>query len=768
MKENVKERLNGSKADLRDLLLEVARQLLGAVFGFLTARGVLFGKIAPFGLAYIAAIPADYIAVSAFGCFWGYLITPLQSNFFRYLAALCAIVAVKAILSAFTKYAGRAFISSATSGIVTCATGVVAVVGDSEAVVYILCEAVLAFAATYFIVKTVKAAPSFRTGLQGEELACFIISVNLLLLGAMSFKIGEISVGKILCITLILLSSRYGRTAAGAVCGTVAGFMAAVSGSGASCAAALSIAGLTSGIFASWGKYAQVAVTILSSLVGSLVGSDITETVELLIVSLFGSALFLLIPKSAVAGIGKVFSPPTKTVSDTSMKKAVTMRLNFAAGALSDVSQTVETVASELSRINSPTFDGVLKGIEKDACAGCSLCVNCWEARKSDTVSAILEMIKAVRNGDSGEITPPDEFRGRCLRPARVSDAVTVHYGDYASRMAAESRISDVRSVVSEQFNGISNMLYDMAAELERDEAFDDRTANKISQSLKNINIPVNECSCRIDKFGRMTVEIIAATLTDVTYNKIKLLRQAEICCERDFEPPVITESGGKTYITLTERAAFTVDTGVCQIACSPSGISGDAYNTFCDGKGRCFVILSDGMGCGGRAAVDGAMASGLLARLLKAGFGYDSALSILNSAMLFKSTDESLATVDIACIDLFSGRTDMLKAGAAPTVVRRGGKCGVAQSTSLPVGILREIGFDKATVKLKSGDLLLLMSDGVNTEGTDWICAELEGFKGGSAAALAEQIAYSARRRRSDNHSDDITVIAAIVEKAV
>ncbi len=57
-------------------------------------------------------------------------------------------------------------------------------------------------------------------------------------------------------------------------------------------------------------------------------------------------------------------------------------------------------------------------------------------------------------------------------------------------------------------------------------------------------------------------------------------------------------------------------------------------------------MLISDGMGCGGRAAVDGAMASNLMSKLLKAGFGIDCSLKIVNSAMLFKSTDESLATL--------------------------------------------------------------------------------------------------------------------------
>ena len=80
----------------------------------------------------------------------------------------------------------------------------------------------------------------------------------------------------------------------------------------------------------------------------------------------------------------------------------------------------------------------------------------------------------------------------------------------------------------------------------------------------------------------------------------------------------------------------------------------------------------------------------------------------------------------------------------------------------------MHEIGFDRATVTLKEGDVLLMMSDGVCTDGTDWICAELEAFKDGSAKQLSEQIATAARRRRHDGHEDDITVFAAVIEKAV
>ena len=244
-------------------------------------------------------------------------------------------------------------------------------------------------------------------------------------------------------------------------------------------------------------------------------------------------------------------------------------------------------------------------------------------------------------------------------------------------------------------------------------------------------------------------------------------MKALSLACERDFDIPAISEVGGNIFITVSERTAYTVQLGVCQQSAFDARLCGDAYRSFNDGKGHFTVVLSDGMGTGGRAAVDGAMASGLMSRLLRAGFGYDCSLKMLNSAMLFKSTDESLATVDIVSIDLHSGAAELFKAGAAPTLLRRSGRTGKAESRSLPAGILRDIGFDRAAVKLKAGDIVLMMSDGAVSEGTDWIRDELTAWQDGSADDLAEHICNAARRRRSDNHEDDITVIALILQKS-
>ena len=178
-------------------------------------------------------------------------------------------------------------------------------------------------------------------------------------------------------------------------------------------------------------------------------------------------------------------------------------------------------------------------------------------------------------------------------------------------------------------------------------------------------------------------------------------------------------------------------------------------------------LILSDGMGTGGNAAVDSAMTSDLLRRLLEAGVGCDAALKIVNSALLLKSGEETLATADVAAVDLFTGRAEFYKAGAAPTFLLKNGRAGYVQSDSLPAGILEGAAFEKSSLTLREGDRLVLVSDGVTATGADWVKSQLEAGAELSAQQLAEDLARTARERQQPGREDDITVLVADLFRA-
>ncbi len=752
----------------KELISASISHIFVGILGFIACRAVVMDKLLPFGLAFLAGSSPVFTPAAAIGVFLGYFIPAAGSNGFRYIAALFAILSIKLLLSGYKKIAGNPYFLTFIALLSNILTAAVSLKGMEINALDLIIEGILCAAGTYFIARCMRLDSEKAAGLSYNELTELLIVISILLLGFSEIALNGISFGRILGILLLLAASKYGGVLAGAVAGISVALTQTLSGTDANIGISLAFAGLISGIFASLGKYAQILTLIIFSFIGTVASGDITLISRTLIETAIGSLLFLTLPRKCGIYLGKVFSANPKISIPTGIKKSLTMRLELASNALSDVSETVEQVSKELSKINAPDFSWVLSSVEQDACAGCKLRVHCWESRKEDTINAILEMTKAVKQGEcSPEISSPEEFKGRCLRPSRVGNATYKRYSDYASRIAAENRIDEVRSVVSDQFSGISEMLYDLSVDFKNDEQFDSVSAENAAAALKNLDIRVSEAGCRIDKYGRMTVEFKLKKTPELIINKLQVMKLVSVVCERDFDIPNVSEVGGDVFITLTEHAVIKIDFGAEQLSASSSNMCGDAYKYFYDGRGHFIMVLSDGMGTGGRAAVDGAMASGLMSRLIKAGFGYDCSLKILNSSMLFKSTDESLATVDIASIDLFTGETQLYKAGAAPTIVRRSGKTGKAQSTSLPAGILRDIGFDKAVIKCKIGDIVLLMSDGAVSCGTDWIRAEIEAWQSGSAQELAEHISECAKRRRNDNHEDDITVLAAILNKS-
>ena len=171
-------------------------------------------------------------------------------------------------------------------------------------------------------------------------------------------------------------------------------------------------------------------------------------------------------------------------------------------------------------------------------------------------------------------------------------------------------------------------------------------------------------------------------------------------------------------------------------------------------------------MGTGGRAAVDGAMTSAMAESLLKAGIGFDSMLQTVNSALIAKSGDESLATMDVACIDLFSGKAEFLKAGAACTVLRRGRRSELIEASSVPVGIMPGVEFATAEREVNVGDIVVMVSDGVVAAGSEWLVDLVVAWdEEENPNMLAQNITDEARKRRSDGHEDDVTALVLVVQ---
>ena len=170
---------------------------------------------------------------------------------------------------------------------------------------------------------------------------------------------------------------------------------------------------------------------------------------------------------------------------------------------------------------------------------------------------------------------------------------------------------------------------------------------------------------------------------------------------------------------------------------------------------------MSDGMGTGARAAVDSVLTSTLLEKLLESGFTFPGALRLVNCALLVKSSDESIATVDGLSVNVYTGQATFYKAGAAVSFLRRNNQVQVIELPSLPIGILRTVGVARHEETLQPGDIVLLVSDGVTAQDCGWLNDELLAWSTNNMDDLAAHIASLAKLRADDETRDDMTVVA-------
>jgi len=212
------------------------------------------------------------------------------------------------------------------------------------------------------------------------------------------------------------------------------------------------------------------------------------------------------------------------------------------------------------------------------------------------------------------------------------------------------------------------------------------------------------------------------------------------------------------------------VETGVAFAAKGGELISGDSYATIELGTGKYAVAVSDGMGNGERAHYESRETLRLLQKILQTGMDESIAIKSINSILALRTTEDMYATLDLAIIDLQNAATKFLKIGSMPSFIKRGNKVIKVEASNLPMGILKEVEFDVVSEQLKSGDLLIMMSDGVfegpmNVENHDvWMKRKIQELKTNDPQEVADLIIEEVIRQCGGEIEDDMTVVVAKV----
>ena len=748
----------------------IVLELLSALCGFLLSRTVLFDTFMPFGYAFVSSLSIYHVFAGLFGVIIGSLV-PANGGIPAYYIGLATLAcACKFICLNIYEKKNSLFFSLLSCGICS-VFGIFALFItirlDATYYIRILGELLLSVSATYFLNCTMPLLTASKplSKMSSVRICSVVMTVSLILMSINDFTFLSASPAKIFSVFIILLSARFGNLGTATVCAVSLGFAMSVTGGNEYfLIGAYALGGMLSGIFGGNGKL----LTILGFLLGSscvLIGFYGKYSLGISYAEIVvGCAMFLTMPRSFNKIFLDIFSPPPRLVRVDSMRKNLVMRLKFSSNALMEVSRTVDEIGRKIDSKTTPQITDIFASVCEKCCENCGLKLHCFETRRAETYNAFLEMTKAFKvYGKTGISHLPEDFSRRCLKPEEISLSLYEKFESYQAHLKAKKRIADIRGIISEQMDGISDMLYDLALEFNEAEQFDPETASRIDTLLRSLGISATDVCCKSDKRQRLSVEITAKRQKQCV-PKLELVNRLSSLCSVRFDTPCIINGTDVTLINLTEKTNFRVESGVCQINCTGEKLSGDSYTIFNDGKGNFVMILSDGMGSGPHAAVDSTFAANLMEKLIKAGFGFECALKLVNSAMIFKSSDESTATVDIATIDLYSGQADFYKAGAAETYVVKGKKVGVATCNAYPAGILNDVRFDKTSTYLQKGNVVVMFSDGVSDTDDEWIEEEILNNRKSSAQTIADKIASRAVQERADGHSDDITVMVAVI----
>ena len=498
--------------------------------------------------------------------------------------------------------------------------------------------------------------------------------------------------------------------------GVAAGVVQGLSTAGLSyLSGAYGLGGLMAGVFAPMGKAASAAAFVLSHGVASMqVGASSRDAILRGAVEVgAATVVYMALPQSQ--RLAQLFGGRRDSLSGGALRGNIVLRLRHASQALGQVHTSVEEISQKLSGLCAPNLQGVYDRAVETVCAGCSARGVCWRKHREETMDTFRQLTRVLR--EKGRVDTVDfapSFAQRCGRAGEMRDEVNKNYGRYLIREMAQLRAAQVREVVEEHFRTTAGILDEMAGEFAQYQSFDEEASQRVAQILRENGVTPLEVCCRLDRFGRMSIEAEVERQRQKRLNRAVFTREISAACGRVFSPPCLSSAGENCRLLMCQRPAYDAGRGFSQYSARGGAFCGDCASVFYDGSGRLVALLSDGMGTGGRAAVDGAMACAMAESLLKAGIGFDAMLQTVNAALIAKSGDESLATLDIACIDLFTAQAEFYKAGAACTFLRRGRRVEVVEASSVPVGIMPQVEFASYNRELSPGDLVVLVSDGV------------------------------------------------------
>lgn len=744
--------------EAKKLVLKLVYFLLGIIF---SQGSILNGN--PFGVAISTAAPKAYSISAIVGASVGYLFLPRLSRGIGYISIILMIASIRWILNNFEQLQKHALFLPTLSFTLAGMIEIFINYSSDTGLQYIyttFTDAFMIAVSTYFFAQSFKYfANSECTDSKRLKVIQTFISLLVASVALSPVKFCGLSVGRILSIIIIAFAAYCGGAYGGSVVGTSIGTAVEILSSGRLYLSGMyAFSGMAAGICSNGSRVRACGAFLICSAI-FLFNSAVPSNILVLSIyeTIVGVVILALIPPKAINYLKALFKI-TKQSYTPQEHEGKGSEKKYISETIKSISNAAEGAIHVAFSEAKPELKSVCMNSATKACTNCNLKSFCWdrnrEATKKDFEEAILNIIDGSKETDTKY-----KISQNCKNSNEIIENIRKTVYDYEDGIEAKIRAKEIVSGMSEKFSFAEAILGYADERTKINDNMDLVKSTKIKSLLGDYKIETVRTECRISAADKLFIEIEVMKIENRELITQEILDKMSLICEKPLSSPVTFDVENRILIRISEKEVFAPKICVGRHNCNNGEFCGDYCSHFRDGAGKFFAIISDGMGSGGRAAADGAVTAGIIERLIRLRVDPTSALKIANLSISGKASEESLTAVDIMAFDLYSGETEIVKAGAPVTFILRDNEIDKIEDSSLPIGIFDEINVSVNRFKLSEGDSIIMLSDGITDIGTAWIEDKLKEPKGLKENALADYIIKETVNKRYMKHDDDATV---------
>ena len=747
-----------------------------SVLCFLFSQASVLTYTNPFGLAFFASsFSSTGWIYSLLGSVLGIIISRGDMTFLRYLLSLCVTAS---ILGIFEKKKNIFFRASVIS-VIYFLIGVI-FMNMERFVMYdfmlLLLESFVCFFSVYLINDIIAVSKNFRLRsffTTGEITSIFTLtSIFILSLGNMPEVFG-FKPASVFVIFLMMNIALYTNISVSSLSGVVFGLALSMTEHySTSVIGAYAFCGFMASLFR---RYSRLGVVLGFSLTNAIITAFLNDTFYVILNPLevfFTGVLFVGIPHkfhdisrdffNKILNVGAIAGTDSYYISKHRVGK-VSENINHIASVYENDCKKVNVSKEYLMKLFDYACDNV--------CAYCGLKFGCWKNNGNKNYALMMSLFDKIhKSGHLSVVDLPKNFSERCVKKEEFVKVVNLVYEIYRTDKLWMDKMNETKSLMANQMHGVAQAIENASGDFEV--TSDTPKEEYLRSALEtegffcaDVKVFASDCDvyCVYLEFLNRDFETDIEKICHIVSDSVEVPVR--------YNDTIGTERG---FIScFYPREEYTLLTAVASECKDGECVNGDFTGEVFLPQGYGYVMLSDGMGSGEKAHKRSSDTVKMMNSFLNAGFDFPSAVKLLNSSLLLNFSKDSFATLDILGVNLFTGEICISKTGSAPTYIKMGKDVKKIESTSLPVGILREIEFEPVVFHADDDyTVVVMISDGVsntffdNTCEKDWVEDELKNISSKNVQLVANKILKKALAKYNDKAEDDITVTVSIIYK--